>query len=123
MKLTNLQITNYINAIKTAFTDAKQYLPVKVNFAIQKNTQALMTLVQEVEQARLNIITHYGKVDEASGTIKVPEASQAEALKEINELYSIEQEVNIMTVKLDAFGDLSLSLEQLNAIMFMIEEE
>lgn len=122
MKLTNSQIATHVRLLKSAFADAKQYLPIKLNFAIQKNAQTLETLTQEIEKARLDILIHYGKVDSSSGIVTVPEEAKPEALKEINELYEIEQEVSILSVNIDSFGDLSLSMEQMNAIMFMIEE-
>lgn len=122
MKLTNLQITNYAQALNSAFTDPKLYLPVRINFNIQKNAQALALLAKEIEESRIQILSHYGETG-PDGNITVPENKQAEAIVEIQDLYSIEQDVNILMVNINTFGDLSLSLEQMNAIMFMIEED
>lgn len=122
MKLTNLQIINYTQALTSAFTDPKLYLPVRINFNIQKNAQTLTTLAKEIEESRIQILTHYGETS-SDGMIKVPENNQEEAVKEIQDLFSIEQDVNILMININSFGDLSLSLEQMNAIMFMVEED
>lgn len=123
MKLTNSQIYTSATNLNSAFTDSKQYLPIKLNFAIQKNAQTLSTLAEEIEKERMNIFKHYGKTDTEKGIV-IPEENRAEASKELNDLFNIEQDVNILTININSFGDnLSLSLEQMNAIMFMIEEE
>lgn len=120
MKLTNAQIYYGAQNLSSAFSTSL-YLPAKVNFYIQKNSQTLAALAQEIEENRINIIKHYG-VSDNSGNIQVPEDKISEASQEINDLFAIEQDVNILTFSIEAFGDLQLSMEQMNAIMFMIEE-
>ena len=44
-------------------------------------------------------------------------------VKELEDLFSIEQEMNIHMINIDAFGDIELSIEQMNSIMFMVEGE
>lgn len=122
MKLTNYTIYIYSQNLSSAFSNKEQHLPVKLNFSILKNSQFLSTLAQEIEEARINIIKHYGEIQE-DGNIKVPEDKIAIANQEIEDLFSIEQEVNILKVDIESFGDLQLSIEQMNAIMFMVEGE
>ena len=104
-----------------AFTDNSLRLPAKVNFMLQKNITTLYALAQEIEKARYDILTFYGEVLE-DGNIKVLPEKQDAAYKELLELFGVEQEVNIMTTTIDALGDSSLSLEQMNALMFMLED-
>ena len=122
MKFTNYTIYVYSQNLSSAFSDKEQHLPVKLNFSILKNSQLLSTLAQEIEETRINIIKHYGEIQE-DGNIKVPENKIAIANQEIEDLFSIEQEVNILKVDIESFGDLQLSIEQMNAIMFMVEGE
>lgn len=122
MKLTNYTIYVYSQNLSSAFSNKEQHLPVKLNFSILKNSQLLSILAQEIEEARINIIKHYGEIQE-EGNIKVPEDKIAIANQEIEDLFSIEQEVNILKVDIESFGDLQLSIEQMNAIMFMVEGE
>jgi hypothetical protein len=123
MKLTNLNIYNYAQKLNSAFTENKQYLPAKVNFFIQKNAATLTAAAKIIEQSRISIIQHYGDTDEATGNIQVPQDKLSEASKELEDLFNIEQELNISMINIDAFGDIELSIEQMNAIMFMVEGE
>lgn len=122
MKLTNYEIYTYSQNLINAFTEKNQYLPAKLNFCILRNNQTLSSLTKEIEEARVNIVYQYGEIQE-DGNIKVPEDKIAIANKEIDDLFSIEQEVNILKVDIESFRDLQLSIEQMNAIMFMVEGE
>jgi hypothetical protein len=43
--------------------------------------------------------------------------------KELNDLFALEQEVQIYTINIDSFGDdLTITTAQMEAIMFMIEQ-
>jgi hypothetical protein len=52
----------------------------------------------------------------------VPAENLAAAQQELNDLFSIEQEINLHIFKLDEFDNIELTMEQLSSIMFMIEE-
>jgi hypothetical protein len=61
-------------------------------------------------------------LDEKTGNYFVPKDKIAAANKEIEDLLSIEQEVDILTTKFeDIPSDISLTTGQMEAIMFMIE--
>ena len=123
MKLSNYIIYNAAQKINSAFTQKSQYLPAKINFFIQKNAQTLTLAAEEIEKNRISIIQHYGVSDPESGNVEVPEDKVAEASKELEDLFSIEQDLPIHMIDIDKFGDIELSLEQMNAIMFMVEGE
>jgi hypothetical protein len=45
-----------------------------------------------------------------------------EASKELNDLFNLEQDVQIYTINIDSFGDdLTITTAQMEAIMFMID--
>lgn len=123
MKLSNYTIYNAAQKINSAFTQKSQYLPAKINFFIQKNAQTLTLAAEEIEKNRISIIQHYGVSDPESGNVEVPEDKFAEASKELEDLFSIEQDLPIHMIDINKFGDIELSLEQMNAIMFMVEGE
>lgn len=124
MLLTNKQIYNYTNILTPIFEELKQAkLPVKVSFYLQKNKNALLNLAQEIEIARIDIMQKKGIISE-SGTEYVFNNNQdrEETIKELNDLFNLEQEVNIYQIALNDFGDnIYLTMEQMEAIMFMIE--
>ena len=58
--LTNKQIYNYATELMNNFSDKDLKLPVKINFYLQKNQLELLTLAQDIEQQRMDIIQEYG---------------------------------------------------------------
>lgn len=120
MKLTNTQIYTYAQELNNAFTDKNQYLPVRIGFCIQKNAQTLLTLAREIEEKRMEILHHYAKLDEEQNLV-VPEENVEQANEELQSLLDITQEVNILTFDINKIADLELSMEQINALMFMVE--
>lgn len=122
MKLTNTQIYNYAQLLNRAFQDSSLYLPARINFYIQKNKTTILSLGEEIEKTRSEIIQHYGELAENNMFYVKPE-NMTVAQAELNDLFSIEQEVNILKFSIDKFtDDIQLSMEQMEAIMFMIEE-
>ena len=122
MKLTNQEIYNYALDLNSAFADAMQRLPIKVNFYLQKNKTTLLTLAQDIEESRMAIVNNYGTYEEESGQYVIPKEKVEEAQNELNDLFSLEQEVNIYKVNIDSLSDdITLTTGQMEAIMFMID--
>ena len=122
MKLTNTQFYNYSAALNAEFNNCNIKLPVKVNFFLQKNIQTLQMFFKEIEEARINIAKSYGEYDAENNVFNFPPEKIALAQKDLEELFVIEQEVQIRTFKLDDFADIELTYKQMSALMFMIEE-
>lgn len=122
MKMTNLEIYSNAQALSQAFESFNEYLPVKVNFFMQKNIKAIQTLAMDIENSRVEIIQRYGSLNEETNEFSVPAESIEAANSELIDLFDIEQEVNIRKISLDAFGDIKLSTDQVQALMFMIED-
>lgn len=122
MKLTNNQIYTYATELTAAFQDFNQTLPVKVNFYLQKNKETLLSLAQDIEKARMDLLSQYGSLDQESNRFVINDDKIAIASKELEDLFNLEQEVNIYKVNIDAFGDdLALTTGQMNALLFMID--
>lgn len=123
MKLTNNKIYTYANNVLAQFNNASELkLPVKINFYLQKNIQTLKALATEIEESRLEIIRNYGEATEDGAAYSIPAEKVAEAQKELNDLFNLEQEVQIYTINInDMSDDLVLTMKQMEALMFMIE--
>ena len=120
--MTNTEIYNIATVLGKVFEDEKQVLPVKVNFYMQKNRATLTTLAQEVEKARVEILQKHGTLNEETNQFEFSNEVAETVIQELNDLLSLEQEVNIYTVSIDSFGDdLSLTTGQMEALMFMID--
>lgn len=124
MKLINKEIYTYANNLLAEFnnTSSDLKLPIKLNFYLQKNIQILKALAIEIEENRLNIIKQYGTLNDNGIDYIIPKENYEKATKELNELYELEQEVQIYKVSIDALSDdLMLTTKQMEALLFMIE--
>lgn len=123
MKLTNNEIYVYAKNLAEAFDDKEQKLPIKISFYLQKNKNTLMQLAQDIEQTRITIAQNYGELDETNQQYLIPSEKMEAAANELNDLFNLEQEVQIYTVNIDSFSDdLTITTAQMEAMMFMIEQ-
>lgn len=119
--MTNLEIYNIANKLLEAFSDEEQKFPVKLNFFLQKNKKLLVTLAQEIEESRINIAKKYGQLNENGSFIIGPENTES-AQGELNALFNIEQNVDIMKINYNELDpNMELTSAQMEALMFMIE--
>lgn len=122
MKMTNNEIYTRATALAEAFQDGSQKLPIKVNFYLQKNKAALLTLAQDIEKSRIDIAETYGTLDAESSQYVIPSDKMADAAKELEDLFNLEQEVQIYKINIDSLSDdLAMTTAQMEAIMFMID--
>lgn len=122
MKLNNNTIYLYASNLMKALSDLNIYIPARANFFIQKNTAILSAAAQEVEEARLKIAQHYGTLNENGTSFNIPPEAQEQVNKELTDLLSIEQDLDIKTFKIEDLGNAEFTASQMKAIMFMIEE-
>ena len=121
--LTNNQIYNYTNSFMKNFSKSDIKFPVKVNFYLLKNQNTLLSLAQEIEQERINIAQEYGILNEETQQYEIPPEKIQEVKKKLNDLFNLTQEVKIYKVKLEDFGNIELTPDQMEALLFMIEDE
>ena len=122
MKFNNSEIYQIANVLAKTFDNLNIYIPAKANFFIQKNISTLAAAAQEIEKSRLEIAKHYGVLDEEKQQYKIPEDKIEEASKELEDLFSIEQELDIKTFSIEALGNAEFTPAQMQAMMFMIED-
>ena len=120
IKMNNGMIYQYALTLNEALNDNDLQMPVAVIFSIEKNKQTLMAVAQDVEKYRMDIIKKYG--EEVDGNYNVPQDKIEIANKELQDLFSIEQEVKIYKFNIEDLGDIKLTSNQMNAILFMIED-
>ena len=85
-------------------------LPVKVGFYLIKNKNYFIKLGKEIDEKRAEIRSRCAQ-------------DQDRAYTELKELSEIRREVSFYQVDLKDFGDLNLSLRELEILEFMIKEE
>ena len=122
MLLSNQEIYTSIQQLSAHYgATCELKLPVRVTFFLQKNMNALMTLAQEIEAAKMEIAQKNGTLNDA-GNYVIDQDKIAEVNAQLQELFSLKQEVPIHMFKLEDFDGLEFTFAQMNALMFMIEE-
>lgn len=121
MKATNQKIYEYSTKL-SIFNNCNIKMPVRINFYLQKNIQLIHQAAEEIDKARLQIGAQFGTPN-ANGTgFDIPSENIEAANAELNDLFNLEQEINLHIFKLDDFDNIELTYQELSAIMFMIEE-
>ena len=120
--LTNANIYNITKNIQTEFNETGIYIPIQANFILQKNLKILEEALVLIEEARLQILQHYGILNEQQDQYDIPQENVSVVKQELENLLNIEQELNIVKCTLSDFGNIALTPAQMQAIMFMIEE-
>ena len=121
MRLTNNQIYEYGQKL-AIFANNNLKMPVRINFYLQKNIQLITRTAEEVETARLGLAAQYGEPNETNTGFDIPTENIQIINKELSNLFSLEQDLNIHVFKLKDFDGIELTYQQMSAIIFMIEE-
>lgn len=121
--LTNGEIYQMAFDLNRSFTEENQiYFPAAANFCIQKNKATLVEIAETIEENRVNIVKHYGVIEE-DGNFKVEGEKNIEAANaELIELLNIPHDIKILTFSIETLGDVNLTPQQMQSILFMIED-
>lgn len=123
MKLTNETIYSYGTSLMTIFDENFNiYIPAKANFFIQKNRNIVIEAAKEIDFARMKIIQHYSELIPETQEYRVNPENTEQVVTELQELFAIEQDLNIKTFKIEDLGNTEFTPSQMSAIMFMIDE-
>ena len=128
MILTNLEIFNFMN---TCSKMIEKTLPLKLAYCLRYNINLLTPFYKACEEERLNIIKKYAEKDKEGNVIEIndtPKFSDNKVYEELNELFSIENEINLKKIdisiveKADEEQFDSITMQELNMLMLIIEE-
>ena len=120
MKLTNQQIYNYASQLANFTIDVK--LPIRFNFFLNRNIQLILSLGQEIENARTQIAKTYGKLNNMGTSYDIPADCAEVVQSELIDLFALEQEVDLHLFKLEDLNGVELTYEQMKNLMFMMKE-
>lgn len=124
MRLNNKEIYDIYEKLQLSFDNNSRYFPVKINFFIQKNKKVLKELCDIIDVSKQSIAQQYGVMDSEDVNLFHIKPENIEiAQKELNDLMNIEHDLNIMMISLKDIENLEFTPNQMEAIMFMIDEE
>lgn len=123
ISLQNKNIYTYALEAKDFFELAKDvYFPVKSSFYIYKNIEAVVEAAAYIDKCRKNILEKFGKTTD-NNTYQIGDKEREFVQMELDDLSNLYQDLNITKIKLSDLKDISLTLDQIKAIAFMIEED
>ena len=123
MKFNNIEIYNIASNIAKYLQDLNEYIPAKTNFFLQKNINIITEAAKEIEEARIKIAEHYGELNKENNEYNIPVENKEKALIELEDLFKIEQEIDIKTISITDLEGVKLTPMQMQTIMFMISED
>lgn len=120
---TNKEIYNFYFLINENIINENITLPIKVNFAIQKNFTLLLKLSEEIEQVKQKICAQNGNYIPEENSFKIDKDKIESTQQQLDDLMEIKQEVKIHTIKLEDLENIQLTSKQMQSLLFMIEDE
>lgn len=126
MKITNQEL---LNSIPTLRKLSKEQLPIKISYTISKNIKNIEEELVVYEEERQKLIKKHAELDKEgkpkvndNGNYVIKQENQLDFNGEVLELMSIETDVNISKIDLNALEGLKISPSELTSVNFMIEE-
>lgn len=120
--MTNGEIYTCAIGMLNNFIDNTVYMPAAVAYSLQKNKTLLISLAEEIEKSRFNILEHYN-VSKDGEQFQIDPNFVEQANQELNDLLNIEQEVKIYSCKIEELFDIKFNSAQMEAIMYMVYED
>ena len=118
----NIEIYNLVNLYQSLLKDFDNlFLPIKANFYFKQNIKTLICKGLEIDNFRSEIIKKYAKLE--NDKYKFEKDNLEKANKEIEELMSLEQELDIKLIPLSAFDNVQITPKMMEIFMLMISEE
>lgn len=127
--MSRVKISNFnmLNGIDTLAILATTRLPIKLSYAVKKNIEIISRELKTYDEEREALINKYGEKD-AEGKVKIENNNfiikDVENFnKDIQELQSIEIEVDIFDISLDTLlnTNIELTSTELTSIEFLLK--
>lgn len=119
----NEEIYNIASNLIKEFPDIVELkMPVKVHFYFQKNMNLVLDMGKDIDKSRIEIIQKYGTFNDETQNYDFEPDNLEKAVSDINDLFSLEQEVKVHTFPLEWLDGVNLTASQVNAFTFMIDD-
>lgn len=128
VKMTNAEMVAAVNRITSMQEreekDGKKLFgnKVKIVYAIKKNKETLLRLLKPYEEARVELLKEHGtNAALTDGVLEIRKDRKEQWNEAMKELLGIEADVDVFTVNFTELDGLSLSLNDMDAIDFMVD--
>jgi hypothetical protein len=120
--MTNAEIYNYAFGLLNTFNKSEVELPAAVSFSILKNKNTLISLAEDIERYRTEVLNKYKAYFNENNVLTIPAENVNSANEELADLLAISQEVKIYTFSVENLDGVNISPAQMETILFMFEE-
>ena len=121
-----LETVNRIISMQNREEESKTKLfgdRIRIIYAIKKNKERLIQLLKPYEDSRKELLKECNTESaEAEGRVEIKKDCKGKWSKTMGELLGIEVEVDVHRIKFSELEGLSLSMNDLEAIDFMLDE-
>ena len=117
----NQDIISSFEGLQKLRQAANRRLPARTSFAIVRNIKTLQPIVEDIQAAYNELIMKYAEPIEED-KFRVKEENKTEFTTEHKNLYSLDTDVSIVKIKFTDIENLDFSLEETEALYFMIED-
>ena len=119
--MTNKDILSCFEGLQKLRQAADRRLPARTSFAIVRNIKTLQPIVDDFRESYQELLDKYGDPIENDQYQIKPEHLQ-DFNDELNNLYNLDISLDIVKIKFSDIEDLVFSLEETEALYFMIED-
>lgn len=120
MKLTNIEMTNYVNSLQNISSKVKG----KLGYAVARNIRKITNELTEFENIRLEYIRKYGTVNENGECIIKKDTEEYDKfITDMQEYVTISHDVDIYMIDVEEIIKSDLTADEITSIDFMINEE
>lgn len=117
----NQDIVSSFEGLQKLRQAASRRLPARTSFAIIRNIKTLQPIVEDIQAAYNELIMKYAEPVEGD-KFRVKEENMQDFTIELNNLYNLDTDVPIIKIKFADIENLDFSLEETDALYFMIED-
>lgn len=123
MQLTNGEILEHYVELQT-FKNKDIRLPVKLSYLLIRNIKALEGYAIDIDRVRKDIIVKYGSTSDGSN-YNIDKKNSEKFSDELNQLLSIENEIQLSTISEDDFVSMNIDLSSndVEALLFLITSQ
>lgn len=120
----NKEIMVVFEGLQNTRNDTSIKFSARTTFAIVKNMKMLESIVDALIESKNQLLQKLGVPDESNpGSYFIPEENREILTKELETLDSIENEIKFQKIKWEDIKNLNLSIQAMEALYPMIEEE
>lgn len=121
--MTNKEIIQIYNNLSILREHNIQF-PAKISFIITQNIRKIQSIFEDCEIEKMNIGRQHGTPTPGKwGTYDIPDESMEKVQQELDDLLNLEHDIQFLKIKLKDIEHLQLSIQDMEALYPMLEED